>query len=450
MAHDTHFLSRLQRLDDPRQLDVALALYRDPVTVRFLLARASLPDGADRVALALTDRPDSPHVIVARDGGFVTCLAPGMSIGDRPRISRDRIDAALDETALYARAGARVAWRGGLIELMKRVLAAGYRLPREDFEAIEVLAPLMTPVLAEALLLINADLDRFYPNITPRALRRARRGDAALLKTYARTHATLGTLLLLTEPWIRALCDDNVPADRIAEISRTALGAGESFTVLRATCLAARLGPPLLPGYAHHWRAAAHHHHALHPLPAIAAIGMRHPETRAEVDALLADRSAPLFTDSREAALTGPVADELRALLADPAAAERATRQATRDAFAAAGLTRYAGQPDDVIDAFIGSSVSSLLVPQLVRPSVAQLIAWAALRKPIDFYMPAAVIDTLAARIDRERIALGLEWFAAYYNLGRPTTHHAPRPGRNDPCPCGSGQKYKRCCALNR
>jgi hypothetical protein len=22
--------------------------------------------------------------------------------------------------------------------------------------------------------------------------------------------------------------------------------------------------------------------------------------------------------------------------------------------------------------------------------------------------------------------------------------------GRNEPCPCGSGQKYKRCCALKR
>lgn len=22
------------------------------------------------------------------------------------------------------------------------------------------------------------------------------------------------------------------------------------------------------------------------------------------------------------------------------------------------------------------------------------------------------------------------------------------RPGRNDPCPCGSGRKYKHCCAL--
>jgi SEC-C motif-containing protein len=23
----------------------------------------------------------------------------------------------------------------------------------------------------------------------------------------------------------------------------------------------------------------------------------------------------------------------------------------------------------------------------------------------------------------------------------------APEPGRNDPCPCGSGKKYKKCCA---
>lgn len=24
------------------------------------------------------------------------------------------------------------------------------------------------------------------------------------------------------------------------------------------------------------------------------------------------------------------------------------------------------------------------------------------------------------------------------------------RPGRNDPCPCGSGRKYKRCCGMKR
>lgn len=28
----------------------------------------------------------------------------------------------------------------------------------------------------------------------------------------------------------------------------------------------------------------------------------------------------------------------------------------------------------------------------------------------------------------------------------RPVVHDGPRVGRNDPCPCGSGRKHKRCC----
>jgi hypothetical protein len=26
----------------------------------------------------------------------------------------------------------------------------------------------------------------------------------------------------------------------------------------------------------------------------------------------------------------------------------------------------------------------------------------------------------------------------------------AQKPGRNDPCPCGSGRKYKKCCLVRR
>ncbi len=25
----------------------------------------------------------------------------------------------------------------------------------------------------------------------------------------------------------------------------------------------------------------------------------------------------------------------------------------------------------------------------------------------------------------------------------------APKLGRNEPCPCGSGKKYKKCCGMN-
>ena len=31
----------------------------------------------------------------------------------------------------------------------------------------------------------------------------------------------------------------------------------------------------------------------------------------------------------------------------------------------------------------------------------------------------------------------------------RPVSHAQKTPGRNDPCPCGSGKKYKNCCGKN-
>jgi uncharacterized protein len=32
------------------------------------------------------------------------------------------------------------------------------------------------------------------------------------------------------------------------------------------------------------------------------------------------------------------------------------------------------------------------------------------------------------------------------YDLRHETVRFGPRPGRNDPCPCGSGKKFKKCC----
>ncbi len=31
---------------------------------------------------------------------------------------------------------------------------------------------------------------------------------------------------------------------------------------------------------------------------------------------------------------------------------------------------------------------------------------------------------------------------------GKTVRHEKPKPGRNDPCPCGSGKKYKKCCGV--
>jgi SEC-C motif-containing protein len=41
------------------------------------------------------------------------------------------------------------------------------------------------------------------------------------------------------------------------------------------------------------------------------------------------------------------------------------------------------------------------------------------------------------------------EWFFVSSEILKPQTiqYDAPKPGRNEPCPCGSRRKYKKCCA---
>ena len=50
----------------------------------------------------------------------------------------------------------------------------------------------------------------------------------------------------------------------------------------------------------------------------------------------------------------------------------------------------------------------------------------------------AEILDGLPAEVAAQPIASGY------------TVRIGPRIGRNDPCTCGSGQKYKRCCADKR
>ena len=35
------------------------------------------------------------------------------------------------------------------------------------------------------------------------------------------------------------------------------------------------------------------------------------------------------------------------------------------------------------------------------------------------------------------------------YKASKTVRRAAPKIGRNDPCPCGSGKKYKHCCGRN-
>ena len=53
--------------------------------------------------------------------------------------------------------------------------------------------------------------------------------------------------------------------------------------------------------------------------------------------------------------------------------------------------------------------------------------------------------QAIAANV-RKIHAYWLERRTEYAPVTEPVRRKAPRVGRNDPCPCGSGKKYKKCC----
>ena len=99
-------------------------------------------------------------------------------------------------------------------------------------------------------------------------------------------------------------------------------------------------------------------------------------------------------------------------------------------------------EPADASHALL-DHVASLDVPAPARDRIPALVA--AFLQDLEDVGRLADGSGMAARV---RAAAGAFRERA---AGRPPdlTRPAPKIGRNDPCPCGSGRKYKACC-LNR
>jgi uncharacterized protein len=57
-----------------------------------------------------------------------------------------------------------------------------------------------------------------------------------------------------------------------------------------------------------------------------------------------------------------------------------------------------------------------------------------------------ARLDEAAAEIPRAILLLRKIAQLRAHRVATPTATRSTKVGRNDPCPCGSGKKFKRCC----
>jgi hypothetical protein len=469
MGHDLHFLQRLERVSLPH-VELAMSLYQDPQLVGFLLDSANLPDGAEKLAVSLDDPVAGPFLILARSGRFVTCLGAGMTIdAELPLITRSRLDSLLSKVADYrsrVEQAHKLAGNRRVTGLLRRIYTAGDELSREEFVALSAWAPLMPREFLSEMLAAAEYLERARRVLLP-TLKRSAKGQEALLRSYWDTFWALGHLALLIGQ------DVHPGHDVIAELREPLIESGTTVTwglvrqgflplALRAGWLAARLGRGGLPIYKSAYRRASTLLMAADTTLGLVGLACRHSSLRGEILKLLPqqlDEGKQLHEQIVQA-----VGSMAWLAISLDAQAQAATHRVTEDLGRRCHLRqlgRLAPGQDEVSPELLRSVDAEQAFPALANmpmcylerseamSSLLHFMSFAAGAEAEQFYYRKADLAELRSAWVPEHSLYLLRQYQEHY-LGGPEqpVRAQPAPGRNAPCPCQSGKKYKRCCGL--
>ncbi len=457
MGHDHHFLERLDRASR-EHVEFALGLYRDHEALRYLLAHLRLGDATARVALSLAEGERGPWAVVTREGAFVTCLGEGMSTGPLEIVPRARLDALLakhrDQKARDSARSLETRANESLSDFFVRLYRRGDAMTREEFVALSSVQPLLAARFYE----IAVESTTFVLQ-SARTLRRAHKlnaPEAALGAEMERTRWLAGHMALLASMGDRRVLEPHV---RVAIAQQVSLSEfvtmlGSNTIALRAAWMAARIGKPLLATYRPLAPKAASLAAAVDVSLAVLAIGLRHERARNDARRLLESMRAP-GSESDSAAEVRRVCAEHALEVLDGGVSTADALADGRELFVSMAQHLPAGDPysfadasavpDDLAmttaledDAFYGSERG---MRRLYK--AASLLARA---RAEDFYFPREVATRVIVEASTDDIVDYVSRLQEIVKLAPDPVRQTPRPGRNDPCSCGSGKKFKKCC----
>ena len=286
MGHDHHFLERLDRASQ-EQIDVALSLYRDHEAVRFVLDHAKVPSEATRIAFCIDDAAGGPFVIVARDGHFVTCLAPGMSTGSHPVVGRKQLDALLDRhtdlRARWAMAKELARNEDDLEDVLLRIVHRADLLSREEFIAVSAWQPMLAPQFYRLAVQTSGDLETQRENLG--RVGRAKPNAVPALEAYWKLLWSYGHHMLLAAMGDKELIARDAALFKTHHLTPTCMLAltGVQQLALRGAWVAAKIGKPLVGLYKRIATEARELTLMNDALWGLTAIGLRSTSVRAEV-----------------------------------------------------------------------------------------------------------------------------------------------------------------------
>jgi len=444
MGHDVHFLERLERVD-VGQAERALGLYRNPKLVTALLAELPLPPNADRIAIALDATEPSAHVIVSRDGHFVTCLAAEMTLGSAFRVTRPQLDAVRARHERL-RTALDTAGDGQLKRAFAHLSQDPENFSREEARIVAAVHPLLGPRLA----VLSADYYTTHQNLIVRLNTREapqfrRQGLKLLWKLQWALSVLMPAAMSQGVPPVLLKTEEVARKCFQSWFGQVAFGQLLGPTGARGLWSLTALARQTLPELKRlRTQALSAHYIAIANLT-LGMVALRHPKYRAEIAKVLQTAPCQSHPDPERrlavARVDRTTAEPVLKMLADP---EKA--QAESDAFLQAW--RADTFPDLTDDPgtlfFVTYSEERHLVPVWPYECV-NALPWLAKASFEDLFAPRAIFDS------EPPTAEALEFLAEVgetVEVGRrPPVHAAPQVGRNEPCACGSGKKAKKCCA---
>jgi len=465
MGHDLHFLSRsadVRRLSLPA-MERAMLLYRDPELLRFIFEQARLPEQVTDVAIALTDEEWPSHLVVHRNGHFKTVLGPRMAVTDALIITRRQFDGMIERmTELRERLAAAEQLsgeQGGAGKLIFRLAKAGCYLSREEFFAISHWQPLLRDYLLALFRVTAYELEAQRLYLRRYAPARLLQKAEAALKRYWEGYYLLGHIALLiamdrhqhAQPLQEAAEDlyDLIPA-RLFRL-------GTVGAAVRSGWVSGEFGKDILGTVKRIYAKGDGGWDLMESATALLAIAARRPKTKAEITKVL---DAPLRTASQEkkrleaeefltflrqffATLESPSVEEAQAWYGVISEAfEYWQEQSIRSS--PAGHRPVQDLPAELSVAVAAHSTGSLRDGVNIVFLLSTLLR-AAPVEPKLLYFPEETLPCIRRNWHPKDT---LELLSAQESiLEKPQpVRAASRPGRNDPCPCQSGKKYKRCC----
>ena len=470
MGHAEHFLRRLDRVAD-HHVELSLTLYRDQALLKEVLNRAELPPGIGRLAISLEDPVEGPFVIVSRDGGFVTCLAKGMLLGpDVALLTRPRLDAAIAKVErMRERMAATMALReskadGVAASIFRRMSEDGLRFCREDAETLHQVWPLVSLAGVTAMVGLMNGLRTYRKEVAYLRFDKLKPHEVKLARAYGQ--------MLWNSAHLIVFCAHEASDELCAKLSvetdvrflaaQTLFELGAISLGMRSLWVLAQR-PKQYIGQLKALRDDARMEMRTLREFGLGIVASASPKLRAEAMKALSrpiGEEAPPGLDATERyahaqmVYLGSLGGLVHATLENEADVDR---YALRDNQRLAAMLIKRSEPTeeetDAISepigrALLASTSFSFLGPH--APHFARCLAysipWLARAEAQELFLPREFAQILPGP-DVDAVAQVM----ANYGKARWLTRSDPvkndsKLGRNDPCACGSGKKFKRCC----